>query len=462
MSDAFSYEICLATDRVHSALAVLGDLAPRWPSDPEQGTVVVLPEKVISPQVGLWVPFSNGDGRAVIDCSAGNDLFLDVSLLVEPDAEVYGALWGGRENLPLGAVDESGRVALDGIVLSVRFAGYAPGYAVMRFTALRPAIGSTFPRSRNVQDMFVELTVAAGGVCCGWDGGAAGQRITFVNGRRVSCSVGEPASEFRTMADVAATWPVLEGQRKPSTARQVGTVPVPPSERMVCVARLGSEGEHRDAFVIDSLRYPEKGAFRRAVSDAHAELGRHGVRGEMKLTFVEHAESALSLPSWEEYREQLSTADIHPSEPPVTAPAGEYPKYFEYFHTTYRIESTPGGGLVGYRLNLQSGRIEEDNANIRKVLHAREDEIFTVDEDGYIELTEARRAHHMRGEGPIFAVYDTVRALHDQADRESRSLTPDENALIRSIRRRTYRLWEEEFARQDAGAKPSFQYRSVL
>ncbi|WP_280383055.1 hypothetical protein [Nocardia wallacei] len=444
MSAEFSCEVCLPAFHVHSALAVLSDLAP---TGPEGGTVVVLPEMVISRQVGLWLPFSNGDGRGVVDCSAGNDLFLDVSLLVEPDAEISDALWGTREYPPPGAVDESGRVALDSIVLSVRFTGYAPGYAVMRFTALRPEIGSTFHRSRNVQDMFVELTVAASGVCCGWEGGTEGKRIAFLNGRRVSCGVGGPTAEFRTMDDVAATWPVLEGQQNPTAARQVGVVP--PSEHLICVGRLESQGRHRDAFVIDSLRYPDPGAFRRAVSDAHTELGRHGVRGEMKLTFVEYAESALTLPNWAEYRAQLPTAD------------GEFPRYFEYYDSTYRIESTPDGGLVGYRLNLQTGRIEEGNSKIRKVLHARETEIFTIDEIEYIELTEALRAHYLHGDGPIFAVYDTVRALHDRADEESRRLTSDEDAFIRSIRRRTYRLWEEEFARQDGGAKPSFSYRST-
>ncbi|HET6289119.1 MAG TPA: hypothetical protein VFG15_20525 [Amycolatopsis sp.] len=139
----------------------------------------------------------------------------------------------------------------------------------------------------------------------------------------------------------------------------------------------------------------------------------------------------------------------------------EIPVYFDFYHSTYRVDTTPDGSLAGYLLNLRTGRIDEDNSRIRTVLHAREEDIEVVGEDRYVELTEARRAHHLRGDGPIFALYETIQAIHDAADQASRPLEPAEDAMIRVTRARTFRMWEQEFARRDAGEPPSFRFWSL-
>ncbi len=69
---------------------------------------------------------------------------------------------------------------------------------------------------------------------------------------------------------------------------------------------------------------------------------------------------------------------------------------------------------------------------------------------------------HLRGTGPVFALYDTITAIFEQRRTEQRHLSPDERALITSLFQRTYKMWEDEFARQDAGQAPSFSYTSAL
>ncbi|MBF6463357.1 hypothetical protein IU433_30615 [Nocardia puris] len=208
MSVVFTYEICLPARNIGRALTALEGLAPRCPSAAE-GTIVVLPVWTGGSREGQRVPFSHADGLDVVDCSDGTDLSLAASLLVEPDGEVRRWLWDDPAEPPPGALDESGRVALDGLILHVRFTGYAPGYAVMRFIALPNAVGSTFYSSPNVADMFIGLTVAAGGVCCGWSAETSSKWLTFLNGKRGSYRVGEPDGDFPSMAEVARTWPAL-------------------------------------------------------------------------------------------------------------------------------------------------------------------------------------------------------------------------------------------------------------
>jgi hypothetical protein len=140
----------------------------------------------------------------------------------------------------------------------------------------------------------------------------------------------------------------------------------------------------------------------------------------------------------------------------------ETPMYFEYYNKTYRIDSTPEGGLTGHLLDLATGEFKENNGLIDDVLFNRKPEINSVDEAQFVDQTEQERMHYLRGDGTIFALYETIAGLYDQAKREGRRITREELALVRSLRRRTYQLWEDEFARRAAGAAPTFQATSTL
>lgn len=138
------------------------------------------------------------------------------------------------------------------------------------------------------------------------------------------------------------------------------------------------------------------------------------------------------------------------------------PSYHTYYNKTYRIDSTPEGGLTGHLLDLETGEFKENNRLIDTVLFNRGGEIDSVDEAEFMDVTEQERAHYLRGDGPIFALYDTIKGIYDQAKSEGRRVTKDELALIKSLRRRTFGLWEEEFARRAAGEPPTFHVASTL
>src|SRR5436190_11893040 len=131
--------------------------------------------------------------------------------------------------------------------------------------------------------------------------------------------------------------------------------------------------------------------------------------------------------------------------------------YFKYFAQTYRVDSTPDGGLMGTILNTRNGEFVEDNSHIREVIWATtESDIRTLTEERFVQETEFERNHHLTGDGPIFALYETVNGLYAQARKEERSMEPQESALIRSIYKRTFKMWEEELERRATGEPPSF------
>ncbi|QFU94752.1 hypothetical protein [Amycolatopsis sp. YIM 10] len=138
----------------------------------------------------------------------------------------------------------------------------------------------------------------------------------------------------------------------------------------------------------------------------------------------------------------------------------ETPGYYEYFGRTFKLDSTPSGGLQGYLLNLDTGEFDVDSRPIKKVLFATStSDISKLTADDFVNETEELRAYTLAGEGPIFALYDTIDAMFARKDVESRGFTDQERALIKSLRRRTFAMWEDELARRAAGEPPSFTVR---
>lgn len=136
----------------------------------------------------------------------------------------------------------------------------------------------------------------------------------------------------------------------------------------------------------------------------------------------------------------------------------ETPSYYRYYAQTYRLDATPDGGVKGTILDLRTGLFEENNEHIREVLFARDSfDIGKLTEEKFVQETEAARLAYLRGDGPIFALYDTIKGIDAVADKEKRSRTTQETALVFALYKRTFKLWEEEAARRAAGEPPSFQ-----
>jgi hypothetical protein len=138
------------------------------------------------------------------------------------------------------------------------------------------------------------------------------------------------------------------------------------------------------------------------------------------------------------------------------------PRYYKYYNRTYKLDRLPNGNIAGFLLNLHTGAFEENNDHIFEVRFDNAPEIRSLDEARFIEETERERQRYLRGDGPIFALYDTIQAILDQVRAENRRISPEERALIVSLRRRTFQMWDEEFARRAAGEPPTFEFRSVV
>ncbi|GAA4550623.1 hypothetical protein [Amycolatopsis samaneae] len=138
------------------------------------------------------------------------------------------------------------------------------------------------------------------------------------------------------------------------------------------------------------------------------------------------------------------------------------PMFFTYYAQTYRVDSTPDGGLMGTILNLNTGLFEENNAHIRECIWATDSaDISQVSEKRFVQETEFARRDFLSGDGPIFALYETINGLYAQARTEGRSLRPEERALVQTLSERTFALWEAEAARRAEGEPPSFEVTSL-
>jgi hypothetical protein len=67
--------------------------------------------------------------------------------------------------------------------------------------------------------------------------------------------------------------------------------------------------------------------------------------------------------------------------------------------------------------------------------------------DQFVDVVEVIRCR-LTGDGDVYALYETASAIYAMADLEQRRLTTEEMALLRGLRRQTYRMFEEELARR--------------
>ncbi|MFF1607845.1 hypothetical protein ACFVYA_08705 [Amycolatopsis sp. NPDC058278] len=138
------------------------------------------------------------------------------------------------------------------------------------------------------------------------------------------------------------------------------------------------------------------------------------------------------------------------------------PRFYKYYAQAYRIDSAPNGGLVGTLLDLTTGFFVQDSSHIREVMRATTESHIDgpLSEEKFIYETEVERNHFLSGDGPIFALYETINGIDGTATREGRSRTTQETALVHALQKRTFKMWEDEAARIAAGEPPSFTVTS--
>ncbi|MGC4867544.1 hypothetical protein ACLQ3B_19190 [Micromonospora sp. DT53] len=131
------------------------------------------------------------------------------------------------------------------------------------------------------------------------------------------------------------------------------------------------------------------------------------------------------------------------------------PSYYLYYQSPVKIVETPDGGARVWRVAIDTGAWQEKNDLFSEIVFDIGGDVFRRTAEDFVQEVEAFRAHYLKGEGPIFALYETVRSIELLADAESRHETPKEQALIRGIRQRTFVMFEEQLrAAGDPGADP--------
>ncbi|MGC4772436.1 hypothetical protein ACLQ25_26110 [Micromonospora sp. DT44] len=136
------------------------------------------------------------------------------------------------------------------------------------------------------------------------------------------------------------------------------------------------------------------------------------------------------------------------------------PSYYLYHQSPVKIVKTPDGGARVWRVAIDTGGWQAKNDIFSEIVFDVGGDIFRRSEADFVQEVEAFRAYYLEGEGPIFALYETVRSIEDLAAAEGRHLTPREQALIRGIRQRTFVMFEEQLrAAGDPGADPDLAAR---
>ncbi|MER5700905.1 hypothetical protein ABT023_02925 [Micromonospora sp. NPDC002296] len=132
------------------------------------------------------------------------------------------------------------------------------------------------------------------------------------------------------------------------------------------------------------------------------------------------------------------------------------PSYYLYYESPVKIVPTPEGGARVWRLSMDSGGWQESDRLFEKIVFAVGGDVFKRSPEEFVQDVEEYRGHYLSGEGPVFALYETVKAVIDTEVRENRYLTDRETALVRGIRRKTFVMFEEQLRRAGhPGADPS-------
>lgn len=132
------------------------------------------------------------------------------------------------------------------------------------------------------------------------------------------------------------------------------------------------------------------------------------------------------------------------------------PAFFEYFAAPVKLVPTADGGMAAWRLSTRTGGWDPANDIVDRILFARGGEVDVLTRHEFVQLAEECRARYLRGDGPVYALYETMRAISEVAEQERRPWTVSEQALVRGLARRTFVMFEEQLRQAgDPGADPS-------
>jgi hypothetical protein len=131
------------------------------------------------------------------------------------------------------------------------------------------------------------------------------------------------------------------------------------------------------------------------------------------------------------------------------------PSYYTYHTRPVKLVETHDGGVRAWALDWTTGGWVRANELIDEILFAVGGDTFRLTPEDFIDAVEFQRGRRVKGDGPVFALYETADAIGASAEKQNRRLTADNISLVKGLRRKTYRMFEEELQRQgDPGADP--------
>ncbi|MEU8345925.1 hypothetical protein AB0C74_29855 [Spirillospora sp. NPDC048832] len=134
--------------------------------------------------------------------------------------------------------------------------------------------------------------------------------------------------------------------------------------------------------------------------------------------------------------------------------AETYPQYYAYEGRPVVFVETPDGGLSILALSARTGEFERDRSYLDKIWFGTTADIETLTRDEFLQRVEEYRGRRLSGDGPAFALYETINGIEDAARAEPRRLTPEEKALIHTLRLRVHELFEAELREQGRQGTP--------
>lgn len=119
-------------------------------------------------------------------------------------------------------------------------------------------------------------------------------------------------------------------------------------------------------------------------------------------------------------------------------------KYYHYFGRQLRIEIGENGERVGSVLDWRTGQFMEAEDRIvgEAMINMTSADIWRMTFKEFVTETESTQATYVSGEGPVFPLYQIVKGIFDDVEREDRRLTHEEIELIDKIYSQTFALWE--------------------
>ncbi|TDC90353.1 hypothetical protein [Actinomadura sp. 7K507] len=132
-----------------------------------------------------------------------------------------------------------------------------------------------------------------------------------------------------------------------------------------------------------------------------------------------------------------------------------YPRYFVYDERPVVLLETPGGGLDCLAADPRSGAFVRAMRYIGELDFNRDADIDELPFEEFVAAVEMFRARKGLGEGTVMALYETMRGLEETAQEGGgRRLTPEEQALIRSLSKRTNPLFDESLRERGLAGTP--------